>query len=105
MVYGIEMTLPLDLMLGGTGPEQPADKSPDEYVEWIKDSLRHSHNRAHKMLRTSAKHQRRGYREPSQIVRFHHGEWVWRAYPHQGGKPRVTLTGGPCSCPNGTPDI
>ncbi len=28
MVYGIEMTLPLDLMLGDTGPEQAAKECP-----------------------------------------------------------------------------
>ncbi len=33
MVYGIEMTLPLDLMLGDTGPEQAIDECPYVYVE------------------------------------------------------------------------
>ncbi len=28
MVYGVEITLPLDLMLGDTGPEQPKHKAP-----------------------------------------------------------------------------
>ncbi len=51
MVYGVEMTLPLDLMLGDTGPEQPTHECPYEYVEWIKDYLRHTHSRAHKHSR------------------------------------------------------
>ena len=93
MVYGVEMTLPLDLMLGDTGPEQPEHECPYEYVEWIKDSLCRTHSRARKTLKTSAKRQRRGYGEPYQIVRFHHGEWVWRAYPHQGGKLCYTNRG------------
>ncbi len=46
MVYGIEMTLPLDLMLGDTGPEQAAKECLYEYVEWITDSLRRAHDRA-----------------------------------------------------------
>ncbi len=46
MVYGVEMTLPLDLMLGDTGPEQPEQECPYEYVEWIKDSLCRAHSRA-----------------------------------------------------------
>ncbi len=93
MVYGVEMTLPMDLMLGDTGPEQPGQECPYEYVEWIKDSLRRAHSRARKTLKTSAKRQRRGYGEPNRIVRFQHGEWVWRAYPHQGGKLRYTNRG------------
>ncbi len=39
MVYGIEMTFPLDFMLGDTGQEQANDNCPYQYVEWIKDSL------------------------------------------------------------------
>ena len=39
MVYGVEMTLPVYLMLGDTGHEQPEQECPYEYVEWIKDSL------------------------------------------------------------------
>ncbi len=39
MVYGVEMTLPLDLMLGDTLPEQPEHECHYEYVGWIKDSL------------------------------------------------------------------
>ena len=54
MVYGVEMTLPMDLMLGDTGPEQPEQECPYKYVEWIKDSLRRAHSRAGKTLKTSA---------------------------------------------------
>ncbi len=93
MVYGVEMTLPLDLMLGDTGPEQPEQECPYEYVEWIKDSLCHAHSRARKTLKTAAKRQRQGYGEPNRIVRFHRGEWVWRAYPRQAGKLRYTNHG------------
>ena len=46
MVYGIVMTLLLDLMLGDTGSEQPDHECLYEYVEWVNDSLRHTHNRA-----------------------------------------------------------
>ncbi len=53
MVYGIEMTLAMDLMLGDTWPEQPADGCPYEYVEWIKHPLRHTHDRSRKTLKTS----------------------------------------------------
>ncbi len=93
MVYGVEMTLFLDLMLGDTGPKQAGHKCPYEYVERIKDSLHHAHSRARKTLKTSAKRQRRGYGKPNQIVRFHRGEWVWRVYPQQGGKLRYTNRG------------
>ncbi len=68
MVYRGEMTLPLDLMLGDTDPEQPEQECPYEYMEWIKNSLRRVHSRALKTLKTSAKRQRRGYGEPNQIV-------------------------------------
>ena len=93
MVYRIEMTLPLDLMLGDTGPEQAAKECPYEYVEWINDSLRRAHDRARKTLKTSAERQRCSYGEPNRAVRFQRGEWVWRAYPRQGGKLRYTNRG------------
>ncbi len=86
MVYGIEMTLPLDLMLGDTGPEQAAKECRYEHVEWINDSLCRAHDRACKTLRTSAKRQCRSYGEPNRIHRFHPGKWVWRTFPRQGGK-------------------
>ncbi len=93
MVYGIEMTLPLDLMLGDTGPEQAAKECPYEYVEWISDSLRQVHECVRRMLKTSAKHQRHSYGALNRVVQFHRGEWVWRAYPRQGGKLRYTNRG------------
>ncbi len=93
MVYGIEITLPLDLMLGDTGAEQPADECPHEYVEWVKDSLHCAHDRARKTLKTSAKCQRWGYGEQNRIIQFHRGEWVWRSYPCQGGELRCTYQG------------
>ncbi len=68
MVYGVEMTLTLDLMLGDTGPEQAAKECPYEYVEWINDSLRRAHDHARKTLKASAKRQRRSYGEPNRIV-------------------------------------
>ncbi len=71
MVYGIEMTLPLELMLGDTVPEQAAKECPYEYVEWINDSLCRAHDRACKTLKTSAKRQHRSYGEPNRVVRFH----------------------------------
>ncbi len=55
MAYGIEITLPLDLMVGDNGPEQAAKECLYEYVEWINDSLRRAYERAHKMLKASAK--------------------------------------------------
>ncbi len=55
------MTLPLDLMLGDTGPEQAAKECPYKYVEWINDSLCRAHDRGRKTLKTSAKHQRHSY--------------------------------------------
>ncbi len=49
MVYRIEMTLPLDLMLGDTGPQQANADCPYD-VTWTKDSLCHAHDRARKTL-------------------------------------------------------
>ncbi len=71
MVYGIEMTLPLDLMQGDTGPKQTNDDCPYIYLEWIKDSLCRAHDGACKTLQTSAKHQRRGFGDQNRIVQFH----------------------------------
>ncbi len=70
-----------------------AKECPYEYVEWINDSLRRPHDCARKTLKASAKRQSRSYYKPNRIVRFHRGEWVWRAYPRQGGKLRYTNRG------------
>ncbi len=92
-VYGVETTLPLDLMHETLGPKKPECECPYEYVDWITDSLRRAHSRARKTLKIPAKRQRRGYGDPNRIVRFQCGEWVWRAYPLQGGKLRYTDRG------------
>ncbi len=60
-VYGIKITLSLDLMLGDTGPEPATDGSLYEYVEWVHEPVR-------KILWTSAKRQCCGYGDPNRII-------------------------------------
>ncbi len=99
MVYGVEMTLPMDLMLGDTGREQPEQECPFEYVEWIKDSLRRAHSRACKTLKTATKRNVNAGDTESRI-----GLFDFTAVNGSGEPTPVraesygTLTGGPGWC-------
>ncbi len=43
MLYGMEMTMPLDLVIGEVGRQKPDVHYPIEYVEWLHASLRDAH--------------------------------------------------------------
>ena len=81
MVYGVEMTMPLDLVIGNVGREWPNVYSPTEYVEWLRGSIRDAHAMARTNLKEAAKCLKRGYGETSQTATFQQGDWVRRVYP------------------------
>ncbi len=87
MVYGVEMTMPIDLVIGEVGQQRPNVHCPVEYVEWLKGSIRDAHTLARENLKKATKRQKKGYGEASQNVCFQRGDWVWRVYPPvSGGK-------------------
>ncbi len=89
MVYGVEMTMPIDLVIGEVGRQRPEVHCPVEYLEWLLGSIRDAHTLARANLKKAAKWQKRGYGEASRDTSFKRGGWVWRVYPPvSGGKLR-----------------
>ena len=94
MVYGVEMTMPIDLVVGEVGQQRPNVHCPVEYVEWLKGSIRDAHTLARENLKKAAKRQKKGYGEASRNVCFQRGDWVWHVYPPvSGGKLRYKNRG------------
>ncbi len=81
MLYGVEMTIPLGIVIGEVGRQKPKVHCPNEYVEWLCASIRDVHAVARAYLKKSAKRQKRGYDEASRTVKFQCGDWVWLIYP------------------------
>ena len=65
MLYGVEMTMPLDLVISDVGREWPDVHCPTEYVEWLCGSIRDAHAIARMNLKKSAKRQKKGYGKTS----------------------------------------
>ncbi len=61
MLYGVEMTMPLDLVIGDVGWEWPDVHCPTEYVRWLRDA----HAIAKTNLKKAAKRQKKGCGETS----------------------------------------
>ncbi len=79
MLYGMEVTIPLDLVIVEVGLQKPDVHWPMEYVELLCASLRGVHTVARTNLKKSAKWQKRGFGEASHTVKFQCGDWVWQA--------------------------
>ncbi len=80
MLYRVEMTMPLDLVIGEVSQPKPNVQCPIEYVEWLRASLRDAYSVARANVKKSAKLQNRGYGKASRTVKFQCGDWVWRIY-------------------------
>ncbi len=65
MLYGVEMTMALDLVIGDDGRERPHVHCPMEYMEWLQRSIRDVHAIARANLKKAAKRQKKGYGEAS----------------------------------------
>ncbi len=77
MVYGVEITIPIDKVIGEVGRQRPEVHCPVEYVEWLRGSIRDVHTLARANLKESAKWQKRGYGDASRDVCLQRGDWVW----------------------------
>ena len=53
MLYDVEMTMPLDLVICNVDREWPGVHCPTEYVEWLSGSIRDAHAIARTLDRTS----------------------------------------------------
>ena len=59
MLYVVELTKPLDLVIGDVGRERPDVHCPTEYVEWLRGSIRDAHAIARANLKKAAKCQKK----------------------------------------------
>ncbi len=98
MVYGVEMTMPIDLVIGKVGRQRPEVHCPVEYVEWLRGSIRDAHTLARANLKKAAKRQKRGYGEASHDTFFQRGDWVWQVYPQPVVVNPAIKIGGPGWC-------
>ena len=77
MVFGSEITLPIDLQ-HDVGMRARIPKCPVQYVEWLKETLYLGHDVARKKLQKAAERQRKGYQEKCRTVSFKRGDWAWK---------------------------
>ncbi len=70
MLYGVEMTMPLDLVIGDVGRDRPDVHCPTEYVEWLYRSIRDAHAIARTNLKKAVKSQKKAYGETSRSAVF-----------------------------------
>ena len=89
MVFGREMTLPVDLMYPTAAETADHPNCPSEYVEWVRKSLATAHDFARATLHKSATRQKRGYDARAKArPPFNVGDKVRYYYPpaKQGNK-------------------
>ncbi len=81
MVFGMENNMPLDVMVGS--PPEPAykDACPDEYVEWLRQTLHEVHQYADDQLAISAKRRKKYYDLKAKPTVYRPGQYCWRWYP------------------------
>ena len=117
LMYGKEMALPVDVMVGVPGPQSAAYRCPVEYVEWLRQSLQEAHEFARQRLQVAARRQKNQYDARSKPHKYNVGDYVWYYYPPLANKKlgkgwvgvyRVMEVTGSCSCviqltPDGRP--
>ena len=81
MVFGSEMPIPLDVMIGGPPEQEKPYQCQTEYVEWLKHALRQCHELAQVNLKSAAIRQKRNYDKGCRETKFEVGAFVWRWYP------------------------
>ena len=81
MMFGVENSMPIDVMAGiPPGPQSDAS-CPTEYVEWLRGTLEKVHQFADSHLEKSAKRQKHHYDLRSKPANYQVGDLVWRWYP------------------------
>ena len=82
MLYGREIAMPIDLQFD-LGERIEVPRCAIAYVDWVRDSLRLSHEFARGRLQVSAKRQKKNYQEHSRDAVFKRGDWVWKVDPQR----------------------
>ena len=80
MVLGQETILPINLMVGMPPGMEVTPSCPNEYVEWVRTSMRDAYDFVQTRLQQAAVRQKRCYDLRSGAPRFKRGDWVWRYY-------------------------
>ena len=78
LVYGSEMTFPLDMITDPIGIEKDERKLTSEYVRILENNLKEGHEIARKNLNTAAKKQKMTYDVKVRPVTYKVGDLVWR---------------------------
>ena len=78
MMFGREIHLPLDVMVGLPKEKQPC---PVLYVEWVRNVLENTYQFAQEQLHKAAQRQKRNYDTKYGPKKFEAGIWVWYWYP------------------------
>ncbi len=81
MMFGRELHLPIDVMMGPPPQNSGPPECPVEYVEWVRRTLETAHAWAYKHLKVSASRQKRYYDLRAKPTRYSPGQFVWRWYP------------------------
>ena len=81
MCRGYEMRLPLDVMVGQPRPHEGQYSCEVEYISWLRNTLRESHDIARRHLKVAAQRQKTTYDRKSKPTSFQVGDLVWRWYP------------------------
>jgi low affinity Fe/Cu permease len=78
LVYGREMTFPLDMITDPIGIEKDERKLTSEYVRILENNLKEGHEIARKNLNAAAKRQKMTYDVKVRPVTYKVGDLVWR---------------------------
>ena len=86
MMFGEELPLPIDLMVGAPPRHENRYKCRTEYVEWLRQTLSRAHDFARGHLGVAANRQKAHYDQTSRPVNYPVGSFVWYWYPPKANR-------------------
>ena len=95
LMFGREMSLPLDVMFGPPPRQAARYLCPSEYAQWLRQSLWKAHEHARRSLGVAAARQKRNYDANCKPFDYKVGQMVWKWVPPGGSKKLVTGWKGP----------
>jgi hypothetical protein len=96
LLFGREMCLPIDLMVGVPRPLKRQYACETEYVEWLQEAIQGAHENeyARQRLKVAARRQKNYHDANVRPFQYKVGMFVWRWYPPKGkGKLSKGWTG------------
>ena len=86
MMFGEELPLPIDVMVGAPPRHKNRYQCRVEYVEWLRQTLSRAHDFARQHLGVSANRQKSYYNRKSGEVTYPVGTFVWYWYPPKANR-------------------